>query len=98
VIYTPSDHPKAVATEDRSSVGAAMQNILLAAHARGLATFLRTGPASLDPGVASHLGLNPGPPPEEIAGFIYLGYAAADPPPPKQRTSVGELTSWRGWE
>ncbi|HWD08187.1 MAG TPA: nitroreductase [Actinomycetota bacterium] len=98
VVYTPSDHPKAVATEDRSSVGAAMQNILLAAHARGLATYLRTGPASLDPGVSAHLGLKPGPPPEEIAGFIYLGYAAQDPPPPKARTSASDLTEWRGWD
>lgn len=98
VVYTPSDHPKAVASEDRSSVGAAMQNVLLAAEARGLATYLRTGPASLDPGVAAHLGLKAGPPPEEIAGFIYLGYAAQDPPPPKTRTSAGDLTEWRGWE
>lgn len=98
VVYTPSDHPKAVVAEDRSSVGAAMQNVLLAAHTRGLSTYLRTGPASLDPGVAAHLGLKAGPPPEEIAGFIYLGYAAQDPPPAKPRTGAGDLTEWRGWD
>ena len=97
VIYTPSDHPKAIENEDRSSVGAAMQNILLAAHERGLATFVRTGPAALDPGVAAHLGLRAGPPPEEIAGFIYLGIAAQEPPPVKRRTHARERTTWRGW-
>lgn len=96
VVYTPSDHPKAIEMEDRYAVGAAMQNALLAAHARGLAAFLRTGPASVDPGVAEHLGLEPG---EEIAGFIYLGYPASDdPPPPKPRTDPADRTLWRGWD
>ncbi|HEU5001756.1 MAG TPA: nitroreductase [Actinomycetota bacterium] len=95
VVYTPSDHPKAVAMEDRYSVGAAMQNILLAAHDRGLAAFLRTGPAALDPDVARHLGLAvDGEAPEEIAGFIYLGYPAAEAPPAKQRTDPRERTVW----
>jgi nitroreductase len=98
VVYRPSDHPKAVENEDRFSVGAAMQNILLAAHARGLATFLRTGPAAADPAVAAHLGLTPGPPAEEIAGFIYLGYPAQEPPPAKARTSAAERTDWLGWD
>src|SRR5258707_9211281 len=69
-VYTPSSNPKAVEKEDRYSVGAAMQNVLIAAHARGLAGFLRTGPAAEDPAVAEHLGPTPG---EEIAGVIYLG-------------------------
>jgi nitroreductase len=98
VVYVPSDHPKAIESEDRSSVGAAMQNILLAAEERGLATFLRTGPAATDPHVAAHLGLEPGPPAEEIAGFIYLGYPAAAPPPPKARAGAAERTTWQGWD
>lgn len=95
VVYTPSDHPKAIAMEDRYSVGAAMQNILLAAHDRGMAAFLRTGPAALDPDVARHLGLEvDGPAPEEIAGFIYLGYPSAGAPPPKPRADPRERTVW----
>src|SRR6266702_878727 len=35
VVYRKSDNPKAVEVEDRYAVGAALQNILLAAHARG---------------------------------------------------------------
>jgi nitroreductase len=95
-VYTPSSHPKAVENEDRYSVGAAMENVLVAAHARGLAGFLRTGPAATDPAVAEHLGLAPG---EEVAGFIYLGYPAQeDPPPPKPRTQAAERTIWKGWD
>jgi nitroreductase len=94
-VYTPSTNPKAIAMEDRYSVGAAMQNVLIAAHARGLAGFLRTGPAASDPAVTEHLGLAPG---EEIAGFIYLGHPAdQEPPPPKPRTEPADRTIWRGW-
>lgn len=95
VAYTPSDNPKAIEMEDRYSVGAAMQNILLAAHDRGMAAFLRTGPAARDPDVARHLGLAVDQAaPEEIAGFIYLGYPAADAPPAKARTDPRERTVW----
>jgi nitroreductase len=95
-VYTPSTNPKAVENEDRYSVGAAMQNVLLAAHARGLAGFLRTGAAAADPAVAEHLGLAPG---EEVAGFIYLGHPAQeDPPPSKPRTDAAERTTWKGWD
>jgi nitroreductase len=96
VVYTPSSHPKAIENEDRYAMGAAMQNVLLAAHARGLAGFLQTGPAAGDPAVAKHLGLAPG---EEIAGFIYLGHPAPEnPPPPKPRTAPADRTIWKGWE
>jgi nitroreductase len=102
VVYVPSDHPKAIEHEDRYAVGAAMQNLMLAAHALGLATFLRTGPASLDAGVAAHLGLaaggEGGRPPEEIAGFIYLGTAQGEPPAAKARAEASERTTWLGWD
>src|SRR5687767_1138817 len=39
VVYKTSEHPKAIEVEDRYSIGAAMQNILLTAHGRGLAAF-----------------------------------------------------------
>lgn len=101
VVYVPSDHPKAIEHEDRYAVGAAMQNLMLAAHAGGLATYLRTGPASLDAGVAAHLGLAPGGAgraPEEVAGFIYLGTAQGEAPPAKARAEASGRTTWLGWD
>lgn len=94
VVYAPSDNPKALEVEDRYSVGAAMQNILLLAQSRGLGAFLRTGPAAEDAAVKRHLGLSDR---EEIAGFIYVGYPEQDRPITK-RTDPRELTEWRGWE
>ena len=94
VIYAPSDNPKALEVEDRYSVGAAMQNILLLAHSRGLGAYLRTGPAAEDAAVKRHLGLSDR---EEIAGFIYVGHPEQDRSITK-RTDPKELTEWRGWE
>jgi nitroreductase len=94
VVYVPSEHPQAVETEDRYAVGAAMQNLLLAAHATGLAAHLRTGTAAIDPGVHRLLGLKPG---EEIAAFVYLGYPVNPVGAPTRRTPASDRTIWLGW-
>ena len=83
------------AREDRDAVAAAIQNLLLAAHARGLGAMWRTGAAVNDPEVRAALGLDDR---EEVVGFVYLGRLLAPPPgkgPP--RRAVEELTTWRGW-
>lgn len=96
VVYVQSGHPKAIEREDRYAIGAAMQNILLAAHSRGLAAYLRTGPAAEFEGVAEFLRLKPD---EEIAGFIYVGYPAEDAAqtPQARRSDPLDKTEWRGW-
>jgi len=96
VIYVPSTHPKAIEIEDRHSIGAAMQNLLLAAHGMGLGAYLRTGPAAFDENVRRFLQLDPG---EEIAGFIYLGYPAPGQPDSRSiRSEISERTRWVGWD
>lgn len=95
VIYVPSSNPKAIEVEDRYTIGAAMQNMLLAAHAKGMGAYLRTGPAAEDPQVGKFLGLAEG---EEIAGFLYVGH----PEPgsergPTRRDDALERTEWRGY-
>lgn len=96
LIYVPSTHPKAIEREDRYAVGAAIENILLAAHSRAMAGYLRTGPAAEFAGVHRYLGLNPG---EEVAGFIYLGYPADQPNPVQsRRTDPMDRAEWRGWD
>ncbi len=96
VVYVPSTHPKAIEVEDRHSIGAAMQNILLAAHGAGLGAFLRTGPAVFDENVRGFLQLGSD---EEIAGFIYVGYPAPDQPESmSNRSEFSERTRWLGWD
>lgn len=90
------DHPKVIQEEEHYATGAAMQNILLAAHDMGLGAMIRTGPAAGFQEVRDHLGVTDG---EVIAGLIYVGYPApGDADRPKtRRTPASEITEWRGW-
>lgn len=86
--------PRVVEVEEIASGAAAAQNLLLAAHALGLAAAWRTGDAAYDPLVKEHLGLSPR---AHILGFIYLGYPDGELPEPKPRDPASR-TTWRGWE
>ena len=93
-VVHPGEDP-VEAREDRDAVAAAIENLLLAAHARGLGAMWRTGAAADDPEVLAALGLADR---EAVVGFVYLGRLLQ--PPPEQgppRRPVSELTTWRGW-
>lgn len=91
------ENPKVVEVEEHHAVGAAMQNILLAAHDMGLGAMLRTGPAARMDQVRDHLGVKPE---EFIAGFIYVGERAGgeDTRPMTRRDPASERTEWRGFD
>ncbi|MCB0872769.1 MAG: nitroreductase [Actinobacteria bacterium] len=78
--------------EDRDAVAAAVQNLLLAAHARGLGAIWRTGPFCDEVPVREHLGVANG---DDLVGFVYLGWPEQIPPNPSRRP-VEEVTTWRG--
>ena len=90
------DNPKVVEIDEHYAVGAAIQNMLLAAHALGLGAMHRTGATTTLPEVREFLGAGPD---ELIAGFVYLGR----PPegdgdrPQSRRRDHSEITEWRGW-
>lgn len=93
-VVHPGEDP-VEAREDRDAVAAAIENMLLAAHAHGLGAMWRTGDAADDPAVRAALGLEDR---DAIVGFVYLGRPVGPPPgnrPP--RRPVSELTAWRGW-
>lgn len=97
VIERPkTGHKKVIKEEEHYATGAAIQNILLAAHAEGLAAMVRTGDAVAMPEVRTYLGLGDD---EAIAALIYVGYPLEDQPerPMTRRASVDEVTEWRGW-
>lgn len=91
-----TNHPKVIQEEEHYAVGAAMQNVLLAAHDMGLGAMLRTGPAAALKEVRDLLGVGDD---ELIAGLIYLGFPAAGDSdrPGTRRTPATEVTEWRGW-
>lgn len=79
------------AREDRDAVAAAIQNLLLAAHIRGLAGMWRTGAMVDEPEVAVALGLGPH---DAIVAFVYLGREAVAPPQ-HDRPSLEAVVDWR---
>lgn len=85
--------PDAVEQEELASVAMAIQNVLLAAPAKGLGVMLRTGAASYHPAMAAELGLDDG---EVVVGLLYIGYPEADRSL-TPRTPASEKTTWLGW-
>jgi nitroreductase len=80
------------AREDRDAVAAGVQNILLAAEARGLAAMWRTGAMVDEPEVWEALELEPG---DRIVAFVYIGHPAG--PPPERagpRIHPDAVTTW----
>lgn len=87
-------NPKVVEVEEHHAVGAAMQNILLCAHALGLGAMLRTGPAARLDEVRNYLGVKEN---ELIAGFVYVGELEGnDDRPMTRRAAPAERTEYRG--
>ncbi len=81
--------------EDLQAASAALQNMLLAAHALGLATVWRTGDGAYDDSVKAYFGLRPV---DEIAGVLYLGYPDETMSgPPQRNRDYASKTEWRGW-
>ena len=67
----PAD-PRVLEIENICAAAAAVENLLLAAHAQGLGAKWRTGSAARDPEVKKFLGFSPD---QELIGLIYIGYS-----------------------
>ena len=81
---------KVLEIENVAAVAAAIQNLLLAAHAMGLGAKWRTGEWARDEKVKEFLGFQTD---QHIIGFIYIGYPEfiAEPAP---RPSFQDRTVW----
>jgi nitroreductase len=82
--------PRVLETENICSVAAAVENLLLAAHAEGLGAMWRTGPAARDPQVKKFLGFEPD---QELLSFVYIGYPDMEPLE-MERPSFEDRTVW----
>ncbi len=75
--YTPTGDDYS----DVQSVAAAIQNILLAAHAMGLGTCWMTGPVHVEEEINKALGIEG----KKLVAVITVGYPAKKPPVPPRR-------------
>ncbi|WP_338472555.1 nitroreductase [Niallia sp. XMNu-256] len=90
VAVTPSDNPKVIEIEEVGAVSAAIQNMLLAAHALGLGAIWRTGKPTYHSKMKQLFGLREQ---DEVLGFIYIGYPDM-PQREGKRISFEEKTKW----
>jgi len=84
----PSE-PRVIEIENICATAAACQNILLAAHALGLAAKWRTGEAAREPQIKQFLGFEPD---QHLIAFLYIGYPEFEPPPPDRPSFEGNTT------
>ena len=84
------DDPRVVEVENICAAAAAIENLLLAAHALGLAGIWRTGSAAYEPQVKAFLGFEPD---QHLIGFLYIGYPNM-PIPADARPSFEDRTTW----
>ena len=93
VIAVAVDKPgltKAKEIENICATAAAVQNMLLAAHALGLAAMWRTGPSATDPAIKQFFGWEVD---QHLIGFIYIGYPQGELTPPT-RPSFEDRVIW----
>lgn len=84
----PSSHIPVM--EQELSIGAACQNMLVAATALGFASQWLTGWAAYSKTVANGLKLADG---EKVAGFLFFGHQA-DEPTERPRPVIGDHVTW----
>jgi nitroreductase len=79
--------------EDFAACACATQNLLLAAHASGLAAKWSTGAAAASPAAKRFLGLDPA---DRLVAYVYLGYPAEEARDSRRRPAA-DVTRWLGW-
>ena len=78
--------------EDYGAAMMAIQNLLIAATADGLGTFVRTGGIMDHPGVKDLVGVPDG---YRVVSIVSLGYLAGQPEPTPRKKPLAELVTWK---
>jgi nitroreductase len=93
ITHVRADHPKIPAVEQLASGAAAMQNMLLAAKAKGFAAKWVTGKNAYDPTVRAGLGCAGD---DVVTGFLYIGSFADEHPVSTKQDPARITARWRG--
>lgn len=92
LVSCPKQGGEIVPQEELVAAGAALQNMLLAAHSLGLGTKLVTGSHAYSGSVRQFLEIDGS---ESLVCLVYLGYPDGQPPLGKRTELDGKVT-WRG--
>jgi nitroreductase len=89
-VCAPSDNPRAVPAEELAAAHAAVQNLLLAAHALGLGAVWRSGDPMYHPYMHEAFGLGER---DSLVGLIFIGYSDMKEPAGRRQPSASK-TVW----
>ena len=89
VVSTRTDANPVTAEEDLTATAAAVQNLLLAAHARGLSAAWKTGKIVYNTEVKRFLGIDAS---DRVIAFVYLGAVAKEEPAARDRQVASTIT------
>jgi nitroreductase len=92
VVMTATSPDDVTREEDYAATMMAIGNLMTAAEALGLGTYLRTGGIMREPALAELVGLPEG---FRVAGVLSLGYPA-EQEAPRRRRPAAEVTRWVG--
>ena len=92
-VVVPRARSKVPAREQWLAAGAALGNLLNAAHQLGFGAIVLSGERCFDETLARQLGVQPG---EELVGFISVGTIAEAPPQPRETLSQNVWSCWQG--
>jgi nitroreductase len=92
VVSVRTDENRVRAEEDLTATAAAVQNLLLAAHAKGFGAAWKTGKMIYDAEVKRFLGLDPN---DRIVAVVYLGTEPGEEAAPRTR-EVDGVIRWLG--
>jgi nitroreductase len=92
VVGIEQDSDPQVAEEDYAATACAIENFMLAARSRGLASFWRTPGVLSRRAVAKILGV---PRTVRLIGVVHVGWPG-EPFPPQRERSAAEFTRWLG--
>lgn len=84
-------NPRIPVLEEIAAASAAVQNILLAATAAGIATFWSTGGMTHSQALKQQLGLTED---DLVLGLLYLGYSDEAPTPAVRNIPISEKVKW----
>jgi len=92
VVACIKSHPKVPEVEQIMSTAAAVQNMLVAAHALGLGAMWRSGLVTYEPLLAEKLGLGGD---ERLLGFLYLGTPKGEGKPVPALDIPNFFSTWK---
>lgn len=90
-ICSPREHPKVPLLEQQLAAGAAIDNVLIAAHAQDIGAIWRTGPMAMHGTVTRGLGLSAQ---ESILAFLYMGTPDGPRRPLKEEDFKPYVQDW----